>query len=123
MSAEPRAAEDGTWHPLPIQIPEPGETAPCELSGVSLLVCNVDHEVHVVHNQCPHVQVPLTEGKLRGAVLECPLHGGELDVRDGRAVALPIRTPVPCFATRWRGSGGEEAGAGDPGSVLEVRLP
>jgi nitrite reductase/ring-hydroxylating ferredoxin subunit len=33
-------------------------------------------------------------------VLECPLHGGKLDVRDGSPVAPPIRRPVATFPVR-----------------------
>jgi anthranilate 1,2-dioxygenase ferredoxin subunit len=33
-------------------------------------------------------------------LLECPLHGGKLDVRDGSHVALPIRKPARTYPVR-----------------------
>jgi nitrite reductase/ring-hydroxylating ferredoxin subunit len=44
--------------------------------------------------------MPLAGGRLRGTVLECPLHGGKLDVRDGRPCAQPIRKPATTFEVR-----------------------
>ena len=41
--------------------------------------------------------MPLTGGRLEDWFLQCPLHGVKLDVRDGSAVALPIRKSVCTF--------------------------
>ena len=66
---------------------------------------------YVLHDECPHMRVPLSGGRLQGTVLECPRHGGKVDVRDGAVVERPIRKRATCFAVR-------ESAAG-----LEVGLP
>ena len=73
---------------------------PFEVGGVELLLCNAEGTPYVVRNRCPHQRVPLTGAVVRGTVLECPLHGGKLDLRDGSAKGLPIRKAAICHALR-----------------------
>jgi nitrite reductase/ring-hydroxylating ferredoxin subunit len=74
-----------------------------ESAGLRLLLCNVGGTAHVIEDRCPHAFARLSEGRLEGHVLECPLHGGKLDVRDGQPLAPPIRRPVRTFAVRRSG--------------------
>jgi nitrite reductase/ring-hydroxylating ferredoxin subunit len=74
-----------------------------EAAGQRLLLCNVGGTAHVIEDRCPHAFARLSEGRLEGHVLECPLHGGKLDVRDGQPLAPPIRRPVRTFAVRRSG--------------------
>jgi nitrite reductase/ring-hydroxylating ferredoxin subunit len=74
-----------------------------ELAGLELVLCNAAGTPCVVEDRCPHAEVALSEGRLEGFVLECPLHGGKLDPRDGQPVAAPIRRPVRTFAVRRAG--------------------
>ena len=83
----------------------PGGTRALELAGRSVLVCHAEGRYYALENRCPHASTPLTRGRLRGFVLECPLHGGKLDVRDGRPCAPPIRLPATTFAVRPAGAG------------------
>jgi nitrite reductase/ring-hydroxylating ferredoxin subunit len=78
----------------------PGGLLPVKLGGRRLLICNVDGAFHAIENRCPHSAVPLSGGRLRGCVLECPYHGGTLDVSDGSAQSPPIRRPVATFPVR-----------------------
>jgi nitrite reductase/ring-hydroxylating ferredoxin subunit len=73
------------------------------LDGVELVLCNVAGVPHVIEDRCPHAEAALSEGRLAGAVLECPLHGGKLDVTSGAPAAPPIRRPVRTFAVRRDG--------------------
>lgn len=95
---------EGTWLRIPISLPEEGRVAAFEVAGRELLLCNVHGDAHVIANQCPHAAVALAPGVLRGCVLECPFHGGKLDVRSGKPVTPPIRTPVATYAVRRVGS-------------------
>jgi len=74
-----------------------------EAGGEHLVLCNAGGTPYVVQDRCPHAFAYLSEGRLEGHVLECPLHGGRLDVRDGSPVAAPIRKPVRSFAVRRTG--------------------
>lgn len=49
---------------------------------------------------CNHGGADLCDGYFDGHVIECPLHQGAFDVRDGRAVAAPATRPMRVFETR-----------------------
>lgn len=85
----------------------PGGLRAVSHDGHEILVCNAFGELFAIENRCPHVGIPLDTGRLRGCVLECPLHGGKLDVRDGREVAPPIRRRARTYGVR-RVDGGIE---------------
>jgi nitrite reductase/ring-hydroxylating ferredoxin subunit len=91
------------WRDVPVALPAPGRMTAFELDGLELVLCNAAGAACVIEDRCPHAEVALSEGRLEGAVLECPLHGGKLDVRDGRPVAAPIRRAVRTFAVRQAG--------------------
>jgi 3-phenylpropionate/trans-cinnamate dioxygenase ferredoxin subunit len=94
-----------SWLAVDVAGLAPGETRALELRGCSVLVCNAEGSYYALENRCPHARTSLTSGSLRGFVLECPLHGGKLDVRDGRPCAPPIRLPATTFAVRRAGDG------------------
>ena len=68
--------------------------------GRNLVVCRAEGAWYALEDRCPHAFIPLSGGKLHGTVLECPLHGGKVDVRDGSPCALPVRKPATCFPVR-----------------------
>jgi nitrite reductase/ring-hydroxylating ferredoxin subunit len=92
------------WRNVPVALPPPGGMAAFELAGLELVLCNAAGTPCVIEDRCPHAEVALSEGRLEGTVLECPLHGGRLDPRDGRPLAAPIRRPVRTFAVRQAGN-------------------
>ena len=93
-----------TWLPVDVADLAPGQMRAVELDGRSVLVCNAEGAFYALENRCPHAAIPLATGRLRGSVLECPMHGGKLDVRDGRPCAQPIRKPAATFAVRGHGT-------------------
>ncbi len=52
---------------------------------------------------CNHGGADLCDGYFDGHVIECPLHQGAFDVRDGRAVSAPATRPMRVFETRIQG--------------------
>jgi 3-phenylpropionate/trans-cinnamate dioxygenase ferredoxin component len=97
-----------SWEPLPIALPEPGGTRAFEVRSRRLLLCNAGGTPYVIENTCPHVRVSMEGGAIEGTVLECPHHGGRLDLRDGRPVRLPIRRGAQTYAVRAAADGGLE---------------
>ena len=51
---------------------------------------------------CSHEYARLSEGRLDGSVVECPLHGAQFDVRSGCAVRNPATRPIATFETEIR---------------------
>ena len=97
------------WLTVPVPMPAVGRLESFEASGERLVLANVSGVAHVIEDRCPHAGVALGPGRLEGCVLECPFHGGKLDVRTGAPVALPIRSPVRTFPVR-EGAAGLEVG-------------
>ena len=91
------------WFAVDVSGLDPGATRALEIGGLELLLCRVGGAFYALENRCPHAAVELTAGQLTGYVLECPMHGGKLDVRDGRPCAQPIRKPATTFAVRAAG--------------------
>ncbi|TFH25539.1 MAG: non-heme iron oxygenase ferredoxin subunit [Myxococcales bacterium] len=75
----------------------PGQSKEIRAGGHDILLCNAGGSYYALENRCSHASAPLTGGRIENCILECPLHGGKLDVRDGSPVALPIRKPVCTF--------------------------
>jgi nitrite reductase/ring-hydroxylating ferredoxin subunit len=97
------ASAASAWLELDVPLPPPGRMAAVEAGGLRLVLCNAAGAAYALEDRCPHAAARLSEGRLEGTVLECPLHGGKLDVRDGAPVAAPIRRPARRFALRSAG--------------------
>ena len=54
-----------------------------ELGSHGIAVCRVAGVLHAIDDNCSHRDARLSEGRLRGPLLTCPLHGAQFDVRDG----------------------------------------
>ncbi len=61
-----------------------------------IVVCRVDGELYALTDNCSHADTPLSEGRLRGHHLTCPLHGSAFDVRDGSHSGPPAWEGVAC---------------------------
>lgn len=63
-----------------------GELRAFAVAGVTwpVIVTRVEGELVAVPGVCPHEDVGLWDGDLRGPVLVCPGHGYQFDLRTGR---------------------------------------
>jgi cytochrome P450/nitrite reductase/ring-hydroxylating ferredoxin subunit len=52
---------------------------------------------------CTHEECSLAEGELDGAVVVCPCHGSEFDVRTGDVLTPPALEPLPIYEAREDG--------------------
>jgi nitrite reductase/ring-hydroxylating ferredoxin subunit len=68
-----------------------------ELGEHGVVVCRVAGALHAVVDNCSHRDAKLSEGRMRGALLTCPLHGAQFDVRTGVHQGPPASVPIPCF--------------------------
>jgi nitrite reductase/ring-hydroxylating ferredoxin subunit len=81
----------------------PGEMKIVEVDGEEIAIANVSGEFFAFQNECTHRGGPLGEGILMGAVVECPFHAGQFNVRTGEVVAAPPSEPVTTYAVQVEG--------------------
>lgn len=74
-----------------------------DIGAHGLVVCRVNGVLHAVEDNCSHRDARLSEGRLRGNLLTCPVHGAQFDVRDGTPKSSPATVPVACFAVHEAG--------------------
>lgn len=79
-----------------------GELRSCPADGSNVLVCRVDGQLYAVEDNCSHRDTALSEGRLRGSIITCPLHGAQFDVRDGTHLGPPAFEGVATYSIEQR---------------------
>jgi 3-phenylpropionate/trans-cinnamate dioxygenase ferredoxin subunit len=54
--------------------------------GHEILLARVGDKYYATDNRCPHRKGDLSQGKLEGTVVTCPVHGSQFDVTNGQVV-------------------------------------
>jgi naphthalene 1,2-dioxygenase ferredoxin component len=60
------------------------------VAGRDIALYTVGDAVYATDNLCTHGNARLCDGFLDGYEIECPLHQGKFDVRDGRPTCAPV---------------------------------
>ena len=81
------------------EVPE-GGTFPATFRGEPVCVYNVGGRILATHDVCTHEDASLADGFIVDGKIECPLHQGRFDVRDGRALCSPLRENVATYPVR-----------------------
>ena len=84
------------------EAPSPGNVAEAEVEGASLCVANVNGELSVINNVCPHRGGPLGQGWLEGDLVVCPWHSWMFHAKTGIA-EYPSNERVDAFPLRVEG--------------------
>lgn len=79
---------------------EPGDVTPVTFGSRALAVFDAKDGVFVSMSRCTHGAADLCDGHFDGTFIECPLHQGLFDVRDGTAKAAPARVPLRMIEAR-----------------------
>ena len=88
---------------LPIAALSDGEMMRVSAHGVDLLVCQVAGQIYALADRCSHARQALSNGKLSGFEVRCPLHGARFDVRTGACKSPPATFPVKTFPVTLEG--------------------
>jgi len=56
------------------------------VAGREIFLARVGDKYYAVDNLCTHMKGNLSQGKLEGTVVTCPLHGSQFDISNGRVV-------------------------------------
>ncbi|MEP1470845.1 MAG: non-heme iron oxygenase ferredoxin subunit [Halieaceae bacterium] len=91
-----------TWVAALCDLPQ-GDIQCVEFDDREVLICHTAEGVFAVDNLCSHAEARLSDGRLKGLKIFCPLHGGSFDVRDGSALTRPAMTALASYPVRVEG--------------------
>lgn len=74
------------------------------VAGRDIAIYTVGDDVYATDNLCTHGHARLCDGFLDGHEIECPLHQGRFDVRDGRPLCEPVTEALRCYPVKVEGS-------------------
>ena len=82
---------------------EPGTALAVSVEDVAVAVVRDGDDWYAIYDECSHAAVPLSEGDVEGAQIECWLHGSRFDLRSGKPTNLPATEPVAIYPVRVEG--------------------
>ncbi len=71
-----------------------------EVGSLKLAIYDTPSGVYASLALCNHGGADLCDGYFDGHVIECPLHQGAFDVRNGKPVSAPATKPMRTLETR-----------------------
>lgn len=71
-----------------------------QVEEVRIAIYNVGGKFYATSNVCTHAFALLTDGWLDDEIVECPLHGGQFDVRTGKAQGGIVLCDVKTFEVK-----------------------
>lgn len=71
-----------------------------QLDGRDIALYKVEGSVFATDNTCTHGHARLCDGFLEGHEIECPLHQGKFDVRDGSPTCAPVTEALRSYPVR-----------------------
>jgi naphthalene 1,2-dioxygenase system ferredoxin subunit len=74
-----------------------------EIGGRDIALYRVEGSVFATDNLCTHGHARLCDGFLEGHEIECPLHQGRFDIRDGSPACAPVTEALRCYPVRIEG--------------------
>ncbi|HUG35290.1 MAG TPA: non-heme iron oxygenase ferredoxin subunit [Anaerolineales bacterium] len=77
-----------------------GERLFIEAEGKSIVIFNIADQLFAIGDICSHDDGPVGEGDIEGYNVVCPRHGGEFDIRTGKAMQLPVVEDIPAYPVR-----------------------
>jgi naphthalene 1,2-dioxygenase system ferredoxin subunit len=73
------------------------------VAGRDIALYTVGSDVYATDNTCTHGQARLCDGFLDGHEIECPLHQGKFDVRNGQPLCEPVTEALGCYPVKVEG--------------------
>ena len=75
-----------------------------DAEGKSFALYQIDGEIYATDNICTHGNARLCDGFLEGHEIECPLHQGKFDIRNGKAMCAPLTEDVKTYPVKIEGT-------------------
>ena len=80
-----------------------GEVIGTIVDGRAIALCRVEGRVFAFDDRCTHGDARLSDGFVIDHCIECPLHQGQFDLRDGTPLCEPVTEPIRVHAVREDG--------------------
>ena len=74
-----------------------------DIDAKSIALYQVDSEIFATDNICAHGNARLCDGFLEGHEIECPLHQGKFDIRNGKAMCAPLTEDIRTYPVKIEG--------------------
>jgi len=75
-----------------------GEVRAVSVEGLpAVAVYRINGRYYATDDCCTHANALLSDGYLKGDIIECPLHGGAFHVPSGRPTDLPCVIPLRTY--------------------------
>lgn len=65
------------------------------VGDTDILLAQVNGRIHAISNRCGHMNAPLAEGVIAGAIVQCPFHGARFDLTTGHKVGDAVISKPP----------------------------
>src|SRR3989454_11254296 len=75
------------------------------LNGQEILLAKVSDRDFAVSERCTNRGGPLSEGKVAGLSVTCPLHFGEFNIQTGEATTPPAADPLRTYSVSVEAGG------------------
>lgn len=75
-----------------------------DIAGKSIALYQVDGAIYATDNVCTHGNARLCDGFLERHEIECPLHQGKFDIRNGKAMCAPLTDDLRTYPVKIDGS-------------------
>ena len=75
-----------------------GEMRLVDVDGDGIVIANLKGDYYAFHNECTHSYCSLSEGDLKGEIIQCPCHGAEFDIRTGEVINPPAVEPLQIYS-------------------------
>ena len=74
-----------------------------DYAGQSYVVYHTTEGFFTTALMCTHENYSLEDGLVIGTVIECPLHQGRFDIRNGKALSAPVCVDLQTYETKVEG--------------------
>lgn len=75
-----------------------------KIGGKEILVVNLNGKYFAIGNKCTHMGCKLSESVLKGDSIECICHGSTFDIKTGKVLKGPAKSPEPVFKVKVEGN-------------------
>jgi len=82
---------------------EPGDVTGVTIGDRRLAIYDTKNGLYATQAECTHAGADLSDGYFDGTVIECPLHQGCFDIRDGQPLDAPVTRALRTYPVRVLG--------------------